>query len=352
MKHLLSLLAGVWLAATFHPTLADNHSAIVPVPRGDQGWQDRHKRFNERGAELGRRAQLIFIGDSITQGWEGAGREVWAKYYAHRDALNLGIGGDRTQHVLWRLANGNLDGLQPKAAVVMIGTNNSNGEDNTVPQIAEGVTAIVQQLRERLPATKIVLVAIFPRGENPQAQRGKLLQVNQILQKLGDDKHVFFVDFGHRFVTAEGLIPTALMPDYLHLSPQAYGLWAESIEDLLSRLLGDTRVQAAASVDVSGDWIWTIRGPDGNPVEAPLKLSQRGGEVTGRFARDANRWLELENGKVEGNRLSWEVRRDRPDGSTMTYAMWGTVEDGTIRGETKTLMDGREVTVDWSAKRN
>ncbi|MBE7501507.1 MAG: hypothetical protein HS113_14635 [Verrucomicrobiales bacterium] len=351
MKSLLCFVAAAWLASTFQPVLADAHSAIVPVPRGDQGWQDRQKRFNERVAEVGRRAQVIFIGDSITQGWEGAGREVWAKYYAHRDALNLGIGGDRTQHVLWRLANGNLEGLQPKAAVVMIGTNNSNGEDNTVAQIAEGVTAIVRLLRERLPDTRIILVGIFPRGENPQAQRGKLLQVNQILQKLGDDEHVFFVDFGHRFVTAEGLIPAALMPDYLHLSPQAYGVWAESIEDLLCRLLGDTRVPAAASVDLSGEWIWTIRGPDGNPIEAPLILAQRGGEVTGRFARDASRWLEIENGKVEGNRLSWRVQRERQDGSTMTYEMWGTLEDGTIRGQTKTLMDGREVTVDWSAKR-
>ena len=107
------------------------HSAVEPVPRNEQGWQSRQKLLNQRAAEAGEKAQVIFIGDSITQGWEGESKEVWAKYYAHRNAVNLGIGGDRTQHVLWRLDNGNLSGLKPKAAVVMIGTNNSNGEDNT-----------------------------------------------------------------------------------------------------------------------------------------------------------------------------------------------------------------------------
>jgi lysophospholipase L1-like esterase len=327
------------------------HSATDPAPRGDQGWQDRQKLLNQRAAEAGEKAQVIFIGDSITQGWEGAGKDVWAKYYANRKAVNLGIGGDRTQHVLWRLDNGNLAGLKPKAGVVMIGTNNSNAEDNTVEQIAAGVTAIVQKLRDKLPDTKILLLAIFPRGENPQAQRGKLLQVNQILQKLGDNERVFFVDFGHKFVTADGLIPTDLMPDYLHLTPKAYGIWAESIEGLLSLILGDTPVLAGAGMDLTGDWIWTIRGPDGNPMDAALVLKQEGARVTGRFARDANQWLEIENGKAEGNRFSWSVQRDRPSGGTMTYEMTGQLEDGKITGKVKTRMDGNESVADWSARR-
>jgi len=242
-----SLCLGLW-ALGLHPALAaGTHSAIDPAPRPDQGWRDRHNAINQKVAEAGAKAEVIFIGDSITQGWEGAGKEVWARYYTHRHAVNLGIGGDRTQHVLWRFENGNLTGLKPKAAVVMIGTNNSNGEDNTVEQIADGVTAIVQKLRATLPDMKVLLVAIFPRSENPCPQRGKILQVNQILQKLADGRQVRWVDFGHQYLTAEGLIPRELMPDYLHLSPKAYGMWAEAIEDQLSQIVGDERVKPAVS---------------------------------------------------------------------------------------------------------
>ena len=231
------------LATALAPFLVFAHSALEPVPRTDGGWKERHELLNKRAAEAGEKAQVIFIGDSITQGWEGAGKEVWARYYAHRNAVNLGIGGDRTQHVLWRLDNGNLAGLKPKAAVLMIGTNNSNGEDNSVEQIAEGVTAIVQKLREKLPQTKVLLLPIFPRSENPSPQRGKVLQVNQILQKLADDRNVIWVDFGYKFVQSDGTIPHDLMPDYLHLSPRGYDIWADSMEDKLSAILGDSRVK-------------------------------------------------------------------------------------------------------------
>jgi lysophospholipase L1-like esterase len=344
--------AGLLLSSIFCLVSARAHSAVEAAPRTDQGWQDRHKLLNTRAAEGGERAQVVFIGDSITQGWEGAGKEVWEKYYTRRNAVNLGIGGDRTQHVLWRLDNGNLTGLKPKAAVVMIGTNNSNGEDNTIEQIAEGVTAIVASLQAKLPDTKVVLLGIFPRSENPAPQRGKLLQINQILQRLGDNQRVFYVDFGYKFIGADGLIPRNLMPDYLHLSPEAYGIWAASIEGLLSHLIGDTAVPATATGgDLTGEWIWTIRGPDGNPVEAPLILKQEGGRVTGRFSRGPDRWLEIENGKVTGGDFTWTVKRDRPDGGTMTYEMSGALRENHITGKVRTTMDGNETLADWSAKR-
>ena len=236
---LMKVVTTTLFALTFAVQLigAELHSAIDPAPRGDKWWRDRHDSFNKKVAELGEKAEVVCIGDSITQGWEGEGKDAWAKHYASRNAINLGIGGDRTQHVLWRLDHGNLDGLKPKAAVLMIGTNNSNGEDNTAGQIADGVTAIVKKLREKLPNTKILLLPIFPRGENFNNQRGKILQVNQVLQKLVDDKNVIWVDFGHKFVTEDGLIPRDLMPDYLHLSPKAYGIWAESLEPYLKRAL-------------------------------------------------------------------------------------------------------------------
>jgi beta-glucosidase len=217
------------------------HSAVDPVPRTDAGWADRQTLLNKRAAEAGSKAELIFIGDSITQGWEGAGKQVWADHYAKYNAVNLGIGGDRTQHVLWRLDNGNLEGLSPKAAVVMIGTNNSNGEDNTVEQIADGVRAIVQKLRQKLPNTKILLVAIFPRGENPNPQRGKVLQVNQIIHKLADGQNVVWVDFGYKLINDEGQIPHDVMHDYLHLTEKGYQIWADSMERPLNRALGATQ---------------------------------------------------------------------------------------------------------------
>jgi lysophospholipase L1-like esterase len=238
MKTKLLVFVSTSLLVTTGSARLDAHSADEPAPRGDDSWKRHHEVLNQRAAEAGEKAQIVFIGDSITQGWEGAGKDVWARHYAAHNAVNLGIGGDRTQHVLWRLDNGNLQGLKPKVAVVMIGTNNSNAEDNTVEQIAEGVTSIVKKLREKLPSTKVVLVGIFPRGENPNPQRGKLLQINQILEKLCDNEHVFYVDFGHKFITPKGLIPQQLMPDHLHLSPDGYAIWAESIDRLLGQLLG------------------------------------------------------------------------------------------------------------------
>ncbi len=216
------------------------HSAIVPVPR-DANWKVRADLLDKRVQETPD-TELLFIGDSITQGWEGGGaKDVWAKFYAKRKAVNLGIGGDRTQHVLWRLINAPLDGVKPKAAVVMIGTNNSNSEDNTPGQIIDGIAAIIAKLRERLPNTKILLLGIFPRTENFTAQRGKLTQINQVLAKLDDGKNVHYLDIGHCFLTRDGILPADIMPDYLHLSPKGYQMWADAIEPKLAELLGEKK---------------------------------------------------------------------------------------------------------------
>ena len=331
------------------------HSAIEPAPRTDKGWVDRQASFNATVAADGGKAQLIFIGDSITQGWEGEGKETWAKHYAHRNAINLGIGGDRTQHVLWRLDNGNLDGLKPKAAVVMIGTNNSNGEDNSPEQIVDGVRAIVDKLRTKLPGTKVLLVAIFPRAENFSAQRGKLAQINQALRRIADDKTVFWADFGHKFLNDDGTMPRELMPDYLHLSKKGYQIWADSIETQLSQLLGDAPVQAgvASGNDVSGAWVLTISGPDGQPVDMPMTLKQEGARLTGQIVRgrEAGKFLEVTDGKVQGDTLAWTMRRDRPDGGTMVYSMSGKLVNGKIEGKTETTMDGNAVSRAWTAHR-
>ena len=213
-------------------------STVVPVPR-DGGWMNRHQSFNER-VKKGN-VDLLLIGDSITQGWEGAGKEAWAKHYDKRNAVNLGIGGDRTQHVLWRLDNGNVEGISPKLAVLMIGTNNSNGTDNTAEEIGAGITAIVKKLREKLPQTKVLILAIFPRDEKPTPRREKNAKASEIASKLADNQNVFYLDIGSKFLTPDGLLTKDIMPDYLHLSPQGYTIWAEAIEPKVTELMGEKK---------------------------------------------------------------------------------------------------------------
>ena len=214
--------------------------AIVPVKHEGKRTED----VMQRGSENPGPCDIAFIGDSITQGWEGNGKNVWAKFYGGRKCLNFGVGGDRTEHVLWRFEQGQLNGIKPKAAVLMIGTNNSNkNKDGTEAyseaEILEGVKAIVQQLRERTPETKVLVLGIFPRGATFSTQRGKLLQINQALAKLADGKMIHYLDFGSQLIEADGSISKTLMPDYLHLSEAGYEIWANAIEAKLKELLGE-----------------------------------------------------------------------------------------------------------------
>ena len=152
--------------------------------------------------------------------------------------MNLGIGGDRTQHVLWRLDHGNIEGISPKLAVVMIGMNNARA--NKPEQIADGIKAIVHKLRTQLPQTKVLLLAIFPRGADEQ---DPLRQVNQktnaIVAKLDDGQMVHYLDIGPAFLADDGTLSKEIMPDLLHLSPKGYQIWAESIEPSIRKLMGN-----------------------------------------------------------------------------------------------------------------
>jgi len=223
------------------------NDAVVPAPR-DGNWMKRHDSFNARVQEGN--ADLIFIGDSITQGWEVNGKSVWEEFYAKRNAVNLGISGDRTQHVLWRLDHGNVEGINPKLAVLMIGTNNSG--TNTSEQIAEGVKLIVEKLRAKLPNTKVLVLAVFPRGANVDASKNKTEKgfpddknrkvnegANAIIQKLADNKNVFYLDIGPKFLGDDGTLSRDIMPDLLHLNDKSYRIWAESIEPKVKELMGE-----------------------------------------------------------------------------------------------------------------
>ncbi len=184
------------------------------------------------------KAQIVFLGDSITAGWGGAGKEVWAKAFGAYEPANFGIGGDRTQHVLWRISNGELDGLNPKATVIMIGTNNA--ASSSAEEIARGVTKIVEAVRARLPKTKILLLAVFPRGEKPSGKLGalneKINQVNAIIAKLDDKRNVHFLDIGPEFSQGKNALDAAIMPDFLHLSAAGYQIWADAITPKLAEL--------------------------------------------------------------------------------------------------------------------
>ncbi|MFM7181706.1 MAG: GDSL-type esterase/lipase family protein [Verrucomicrobiales bacterium] len=204
--------------------------SITPVPR-DAGWMKRHEKFNAL-AEEGR-FDVLFIGDSITQGWEGAGKASWEKHIAPMKAANFGIGGDRTEHVLWRLENGNLKGkLKPKVIVVMIGTNNT-GANNPPDQIAMGVEAIVKKLTARFPDATVAILGIFPRSEKPDdPKRINNVKANELIAKLADGKKVVYTDeIGQAFLKPDGTLGKDIMPDLLHLSPAGYEIWGKLMEE-------------------------------------------------------------------------------------------------------------------------
>jgi lysophospholipase L1-like esterase len=232
----LSLATTLAVAA---PGLAEN-TAVTPVPRSGKRWLARQEAMNRRVKQGG--VDLIFIGDSIVENWEHQGRAVWEQFYAQRRAVNLGISGDCTEHVLWRLQRGNLDGIAPKLAIVMIGQN--NGGANTAQEIAAGVKAIIHTLRARLPQTKILLLAIFYRGEKPNAEQRKLAEANAITAKLADDKMIFYKNINRIFLRPDGTIPKSLMPDFEHPSAEGHRIWAEAIEPTVARLMGETAAAA------------------------------------------------------------------------------------------------------------
>ncbi|MEY3479363.1 MAG: hypothetical protein RIQ71_138 [Verrucomicrobiota bacterium] len=220
------------------PESAAANAAIVPVPRDKPGWMERHESINAKVKQGG--VDLIYIGDSIVQYFETEGLEVWNRYYAPRKALNLGISGDRTEHVLWRFDHGNIDGIAPKLAIVMIGQNNAG--HNSAPQIAEGVSSVVQKLRASLPDTKILVLGIFQRRAKATPEREVLAEANKTISGLADGKSIFFMDVNDVFVRPDGTIPENLMPDFEHPSKEGYRLWAEAIEGKVADLFDGNSV--------------------------------------------------------------------------------------------------------------
>ncbi len=212
------------------------NSAIIPHSRGDETWwRDRDREKNNRLKEGN--IDLAFIGDSITQGWEGNGKQVWESYYGARKAVNLGFGGDRTEHVIWRLSKGAWNQIKPKVAVLMIGTNNTGHKMQDPSQTAAGIERILNILKERSPKTKVLLLGVFPRGRAPH-DRGRVINqgINQIIRRLADNDRVHYMDLGDHFLQSDGDLPASIMPDALHLNEEGYRIWAEAMEPKLKEL--------------------------------------------------------------------------------------------------------------------
>jgi len=202
-------------------------------------WLPRHEQKLKDLSEQ-ETVDLLMIGDSITHGWEGSGRKVWEKYYAGRNAFNIGFSGDRTENVLWRLQNKAVEGISPKLAVVMIGTNNAGHRQDDPADTAAGIEAIVKELRKRLPETKILLLAIFPRGATPDDKLRKLNDAtNEIISKLDDGEHVHFLNINDTFLTDDGTLTKEVMPDLLHPQEKGYQMWAEAMEPSVKKLMGE-----------------------------------------------------------------------------------------------------------------
>jgi lysophospholipase L1-like esterase len=229
-------------------TGAGKPSTLVPVTQNRDwriyDWADRHAACV--ALIKSRQPEIVMLGDSITHFWGGdpdgegvAGRrtgvEEWNRFFAGRRVVNLGYGWDRIENVLWRLTHGEFDGVSPKVVVVMIGTNNM--DLNTTGEIAAGITEICAILHGRSPATRILLLGIFPRGALPDATRAKVNTVNERIAKLGGRDGVTYLDIGRVFLEPDGSISKDVMYDFLHPSALGYARWSAAMKPTLDRLL-------------------------------------------------------------------------------------------------------------------
>jgi lysophospholipase L1-like esterase len=205
-------------------------------------WAKRHAAVTRIVQE--RKPSLVFIGDSITQMFGGEphdrsqpGKDVWEKFYARRNAANLGFGYDYVENTLWRLQHGELDAAAAKAVIILIGTNNVG--KNSPEEVADGIRAICAEVHHRQPGAKIVLMAIFPRGPKPDGTRARIETINKLVAGLDGKDGITFLDIGAKFVESDGSISREIMGDFLHPTAKGYERWANELEPVLRKLLGE-----------------------------------------------------------------------------------------------------------------
>lgn len=225
------------LGAHFLP--AAPQSAVTPTSRqAEPKWVELFDKIAAEAAATPA-SELVFVGDSITQGWRHH-TDLWTTHFAKYHPVNAGIWSDGTQHLLWRLQHGQLAGLDrktPRLAVLLIGTNNGGA---TARAIAEGIYANIGELRREFPQPpiKILVLGIFPSGADPQSKRRlRNIEVNAMMKTVANDKDVFFLDLGGLFVAPDGTIPAAISPDQLHLTRKGFELWAGAMAPKIHELL-------------------------------------------------------------------------------------------------------------------
>jgi len=233
-KTLIMLLASCLLSSCESENNIDvTPSSIVPVSNDADWWQQRHESIVTADKS---KAKILFIGDSITHNWEKEpyGKAIWQQYFGNGYGFNLGFDSDKTQNVLWRLENGELNGASPDFIVLMIGTNNA--KDYSAEQISEGVVAIVDLLRSSLPNAKILLYRIFPRGKKTDPLRKTINKASDIFSRKADNKNIFYLDINQYFEDILGNVPPDIMPDGLHPSTTGYVIWANTLTQKMSEL--------------------------------------------------------------------------------------------------------------------
>lgn len=220
--------------------------AVAPAPqsRDPDNWWVKRFAEKQRLVEAGG-SQVVFIGDSITHFWESTGRVYWERFFAGEPykALNLGMGGDRTEHVLWRIDHGELDGYEAKVVVLMIGTNNTGQfteEKEPVGNTVIGIRTVLDRIRAKQPKAKIVLCAIFPRGHDAtDDNRRRNNMVNSRVRHFADGKNIFWCDFNDQFLKADGTLPTEMFPDGLHPNYAGYKIWAKAVLPYIQSAVND-----------------------------------------------------------------------------------------------------------------
>jgi lysophospholipase L1-like esterase len=205
--------------------------AVTPTMKDPE----RHDQFLHqiKAGEIG----LLFLGDSITDWWPTQGASSWLRLASYRPA-NFGVAGDRTEHLLWRITHGELNGINPKVVVVLIGTNNIGQFNEEKPAwVANGIKQIVLTIRERLPDTRVLVLGIFPRGTRQSAERKKVHEVNDQIQTLEDHNKIHYLDLASAFLDSAGNIPADRMRDQLHLTAQGYDIWFREIQPVVEEMM-------------------------------------------------------------------------------------------------------------------
>jgi beta-glucosidase len=210
--------------------------AVAATERSIRWWQLRHraKVIQARTGE----AQMLMIGDSLVHNFEKRGKQLWHLYFGRYQPLNLGSNSDRTQNVLWRLQNGELDGVKARVAVIMIGTNNGGISFDPPSHTAAGIQAIIREIHKNNADTKILLLGVFPRGPLPRHRLRRLnAVVNRLLPALADNESTFYMDISDTFLDKNRLLHRSVMFDFLHPTVHGYQLWAEAISPMVMRLM-------------------------------------------------------------------------------------------------------------------